>query len=47
MVEVVPYDSISDVDCRWEIKGVGLVFGRDIEKELKEYYRGQEEEVSE
>ena len=39
MVNIEPYDSITDVDCRWEIENWGLVFGKDIEKELKAYYR--------
>lgn len=46
MVEVTPFDDLDDVDCRWQIEGVGIVFGRDIEKELKAYYRekGEDEE---
>lgn len=49
MVTITPYDPISDPDCRWEIKGWGLVFGKDLEKELKAYYREEEpdEEASE
>ena len=39
MAIVTPYDDINDVDCRWEIADWGLVFGKDLEKELKAYYR--------
>ena len=42
MVDVVPFDNISDTHCRWKIKGYGIVFGRVLEKELKEYYSEQE-----
>jgi hypothetical protein len=41
MVDVRPYDKITDVDCRWEIEGVGLVFGKDLDAELKKYFGGE------
>lgn len=47
MVEVEPFDDINDVDCRWQIKGYGVVFGRDLEKELKKCYRARKEEAEE
>ena len=43
MVNVEPLDEIEDADCRWYIEGVGAVFGKDLEKELKTYYRGLRE----
>ena len=42
MVDVTPYDDLSDVDCRWYIEGVGLVFGKDLEKTLKEHFSEEE-----
>ena len=43
MVNVEPYDSIDDIDCRWYIADRGLVFGKDLEKELKAYYKELQE----
>ena len=39
MVNVEPLDDIEDVDCWWYIEGVGTVFGKDLDKDLKTYYR--------
>lgn len=51
MIDIVPYDHIGNIAYRWEIKRYGIVFGTDIEKELKEYYstlqRLKEEEAEE
>jgi hypothetical protein len=35
------------VDCRWKIEGWGLVFEKDLGKELKAYFEEVNEEVSE
>ena len=43
MVNVTPYDNLDDIDCRWQIEGYGLVFGKDLDKNLKDYYREQDE----
>lgn len=47
MVEVEPFDDIEDGDCRWTIKGWGVVFGKDLEEELKKRCRAMKEEAEE
>lgn len=47
MVNVEPWDNIKDIDCRWEIEGWGLVFGKDLEKELKKHFEKENAEVEE
>jgi hypothetical protein len=47
MVNIEPYDLIDDTNCRWEIKGYGVVLGKDIETALIDYFSDLEEEEGE
>jgi len=44
MVNVELYDLLDDDPCRWEIKGHGIVWGKDLEAALKEYFQDLEDQ---
>ena len=47
MIKIEPWDNLDDVDCRWKIEGWGLVFEKDLVKELRLYARNLEDDKGE